>query len=34
MLQTSSPKSPQSPRYSLQSSDWETESRKSSQAGT
>ncbi|XP_066247260.1 MAP kinase-activating death domain protein isoform X3 [Euwallacea similis] len=32
ITQTSSPKSPQSPRYSLQSSDWETESRKSSQA--
>ncbi|KAL1509726.1 hypothetical protein ABEB36_004421 [Hypothenemus hampei] len=32
ITQTSSPKSPQSPRYSLQSSDFETESRKSSQA--
>ncbi|CAG9766594.1 unnamed protein product [Ceutorhynchus assimilis] len=32
ITQTSSPKSPQSPRYSLQSSDWENESRKSSQA--
>lgn len=33
ITQSSSPKSPQSPRYSLQSSDWETASRKSSQPG-
>ncbi|XP_050299594.1 MAP kinase-activating death domain protein isoform X2 [Anthonomus grandis grandis] len=32
ITQASSPKSPQSPRYSLQSSDWENDSRKSSQA--
>ncbi|XP_030755977.1 MAP kinase-activating death domain protein isoform X9 [Sitophilus oryzae] len=32
ITQTSSPKSPQSPRYSVQSSEWENESRKSSQA--
>ncbi|XP_076254391.1 rab3 GDP-GTP exchange factor isoform X5 [Rhynchophorus ferrugineus] len=32
ITQTSSPKSPQSPRYSLHSSEWENESRKSSQA--
>ncbi|XP_060532384.1 MAP kinase-activating death domain protein isoform X2 [Cylas formicarius] len=32
ITQSSSPKSPQSPRYSLQSSDWENDSRKSSQA--